>query len=238
MEDGLIERCTFLSAGSPRYLRLHRCIDVSPLRTPRLPALASRWVRTDSQHIPVYLTLPLQRQAHGQSQCHTPICRYRRGGLRPSVQVLTFSETRIGYPWSPSATTSATFTPASSITMAPTSHPLLPPLSGSSKALFFNSPNESHMFHEHPTLQTAIRVTLESAGAGLLVSAVQNALDKCVCHLRDVVHPSRGAGGACSACARAVTNFRHDRGAMGIFTRTGGTIGLFGTSFEALEMFG
>jgi hypothetical protein len=36
------------------------------------------------------------------------------------------------------------------------------------------------MFHEHNTLQTSIRVTLESAGAGLLVSAVQNALDKCV----------------------------------------------------------
>lgn len=64
--------------------------------------------------------------------------------------------------------------------MASASHPLLPPLSGSSKAFFINSPNESHMFHEHDTLPTALRVTLTSAGAGLLVSAVQNALDKCV----------------------------------------------------------
>ncbi|BEJ14920.1 hypothetical protein CspHIS471_0406870 [Cutaneotrichosporon sp. HIS471] len=81
--------------------------------------------------------------------------------------------------------------------MAPASHPLLAPLSGSSKTFFFPSPNETNMFHEHPTLQSAIRVTLESAGAGLLVSAAQNALHT------------------------------HDKGAMGIFTRTGGTIGLF-----------
>lgn len=60
------------------------------------------------------------------------------------------------------------------------SHPLLPPLTGSSKAFFINSPNENHVFHEHPTLNNSIRVTLESAGVGLLVSAVQNALDKCV----------------------------------------------------------
>lgn len=90
------------------------------------------------------------------------------------------------YPGSPSDSTCSTFTSAytpspvaDSNTMA-SSHPLLPPLSGSSKALFFNSPTESHMFHEHPTLQSSIRVTLESAGAGLLVSAVQNALDKSV----------------------------------------------------------
>ncbi|GMK53886.1 hypothetical protein CspeluHIS016_0104720 [Cutaneotrichosporon spelunceum] len=81
--------------------------------------------------------------------------------------------------------------------MAPASHPLLAPLSGSSKALFFNSPNEEQMFHEHPTLKSAIRVTLQSAGAGLVVSAAQNALDT------------------------------HNHGAAGIFTRTGSTIGLF-----------
>lgn len=93
--------------------------------------------------------------------------------------------------------------------MAPS--PLLPPLptprassSGSSttatykpSAFFIHAPAEP-VFQSHPSLATAAKVTLTSAGVGLLVSAVQNALDK------------------------------HDRGAMGIFTRTGGTISFFG----------
>ncbi|EIW71244.1 hypothetical protein TREMEDRAFT_67637 [Tremella mesenterica DSM 1558] len=53
------------------------------------------------------------------------------------------------------------------------------------------------MFHPHATLNIASRVTLQSAGVGLLISAVQNALEK------------------------------HDQGALGIFTRTGGTIAFF-----------
>lgn len=61
------------------------------------------------------------------------------------------------------------------------SNPLLPPLKGASASSFFiPSANEQHTFHPHETVQTAMRVTLESAGVGLLVSAVQNALDKCV----------------------------------------------------------
>jgi hypothetical protein len=94
--------------------------------------------------------------------------------------------------------------------MAP--HPLLPPLptpqassSGSTttaykpSAFFIHAPNEP-VFQSHPALSTAAKVTVISAGVGLLVSSVQNALDK------------------------------HDRGAMGIFTRTGGTISFFGQS--------
>ncbi|WWC86895.1 uncharacterized protein L201_001774 [Kwoniella dendrophila CBS 6074] len=90
--------------------------------------------------------------------------------------------------------------------MASSSHPLLPPLSG--KAFFVPSPHEEHNFHPHPSLQLATRVTLQSAGVGLLVSAVQNALDK------------------------------HNAGAMGIVTRTGGTIGFFaamGFSFSFVQ---
>ncbi|KAI9636380.1 uncharacterized protein MKK02DRAFT_45088 [Dioszegia hungarica] len=79
------------------------------------------------------------------------------------------------------------------------SSPLLPPLparSSSSKSFFAPSPLE-HTFHPHSPLSLAARVTMQSAGVGLLVSAVQNALE------------------------------RHDKGAMGIVTRTGGTIGFF-----------
>jgi hypothetical protein len=98
--------------------------------------------------------------------------------------------------------------------MAP--HPLLPPLptpqassSGSTttaykpSAFFIHAPNEP-VFQSHPALSTAAKVTVISAGVGLLVSSVQNALDK------------------------------HDRGAMGIFTRTGGTISFFGQSRSLL----
>jgi hypothetical protein len=99
--------------------------------------------------------------------------------------------------------------------MAP--HPLLPPLptpqassSGSTttaykpSAFFIHAPNEP-VFQSHPALSTAAKVTVISAGVGLLVSSVQNALDK------------------------------HDRGAMGIFTRTGGTISFFGQSRSLLR---
>jgi hypothetical protein len=49
-----------------------------------------------------------------------------------------------------------------------------------------------------PVLKYAANVTLQSGTVGVVLSAVQNALDK------------------------------HNRGAMGILTRTGGTIGFFG----------
>jgi len=59
--------------------------------------------------------------------------------------------------------------------------------------------------YEHkPSLELAGVAGLKGAGAGLLVSAVQNALDT------------------------------HSRGAMGVLTRTGGTVGLFGGHFKAL----
>ncbi|KAL1411699.1 hypothetical protein Q8F55_002665 [Vanrija albida] len=94
--------------------------------------------------------------------------------------------------------------------MAP-SNPLLPPLTGRPSAFIANSPLEqAHLYHQHPTIQVAARVTLQSAGVGLLVSAVQNALDK------------------------------HDRGAMGVVTRTGGTIGFFaamGFAFSFTQSF-
>lgn len=55
---------------------------------------------------------------------------------------------------------------------------------------------------------TTFRVGLQSGFVGLIVSSIQNTLA------------------------------RHDKGAMGIFTRTGGTIGLFavmGTAFAATD---
>ncbi|RSH92199.1 hypothetical protein EHS25_008614 [Saitozyma podzolica] len=79
-------------------------------------------------------------------------------------------------------------------------NPLLPPLpsTSSSRPFFLPSPLEhAHTFHAHSALNAASKVTLQSAGVGLLVSAVQNALEK------------------------------HDKGAMGIVTRTGGTIAFF-----------
>lgn len=53
-------------------------------------------------------------------------------------------------------------------------------------------------YEPKPSLELAGYAAAKGAGAGLLVSAVQNALDS------------------------------HSRGAMGVLTRTGGTIGLFG----------
>jgi hypothetical protein len=54
------------------------------------------------------------------------------------------------------------------------------PTPGSNAFFAPSAVEHAHMFHQHPTLAIASRVTLQSAGVGLLVSAVQNALDKCV----------------------------------------------------------
>ncbi|KAK4685972.1 hypothetical protein P7C73_g4162, partial [Tremellales sp. Uapishka_1] len=83
--------------------------------------------------------------------------------------------------------------------MSTSRNPLLAPLpsASSSTPFFIPSTVEPTLFHPHSSLGVASRVTAQSAGVGLLVSAVQNALEK------------------------------HDRGAMGIFNRTGGTIGFF-----------
>ncbi|ODN82215.1 hypothetical protein L202_02503 [Cryptococcus amylolentus CBS 6039] len=85
--------------------------------------------------------------------------------------------------------------------MSSSAHPLLPPLPARSisSAYFVPSVHEEHTFHPHPALASATKVTLQSAGVGLLVSAVQNALQK------------------------------HNAGALGVFTRTGSTITLFAT---------
>ncbi|OCF32601.1 hypothetical protein I317_00370 [Kwoniella heveanensis CBS 569] len=98
--------------------------------------------------------------------------------------------------------------------MSSSSHPLLAPMSSrpanSPSPFFIPSPHEEHSFHPHPSLELATRVTVQSAGVGLLVSAVQNALDK------------------------------HSAGAMGVVTRTGGTIGFFaamGFSFSFVQAF-
>ena len=67
--------------------------------------------------------------------------------------------------------------------MSSSSNPLLPPLStrkSSSKPFFLYAPVEPRLFLPHPSLSVASRVTLESAGVGLLVSAVKNALEKFV----------------------------------------------------------
>lgn len=63
---------------------------------------------------------------------------------------------------------------------------------------------EPNAYEQKSSLQNAAFVGLQSAGVGVLVSAVQNALDS------------------------------HNRGAAGILTRTGGTIGFF----SELWMFG
>lgn len=58
------------------------------------------------------------------------------------------------------------------------------------------STKEKH-YEDKPAMDITVKTALQGAGVGLLVSAVQNSLDK------------------------------HNKGAMGVFTRTGGTIGLF-----------
>lgn len=59
-------------------------------------------------------------------------------------------------------------------------------------------PQLASAYEPKPSLELAGYAAAKGAGAGLLVSAVQNALDS------------------------------HSRGAMGVLTRTGGTVGLFG----------
>lgn len=54
------------------------------------------------------------------------------------------------------------------------------------------------VYEERPSVKNAALVSLQAGGVGVLVASVQNALD------------------------------HHNRGAMGIFTRSGGTIGFFG----------
>jgi hypothetical protein len=55
-------------------------------------------------------------------------------------------------------------------------------------------------YEQKPTLEKASRVALQAGALGLIVSTVQNALGK------------------------------HTHGAMGVLTRTGGTIGFFGNT--------
>lgn len=59
---------------------------------------------------------------------------------------------------------------------------------------------EEHHFHQHDAIKSGIKGSLFGGGAGLITSAVQNSLAK-----RNV-------------------------GAMGVFTRTGGTVAMFSTS--------
>ncbi|KJA29434.1 hypothetical protein HYPSUDRAFT_32893 [Hypholoma sublateritium FD-334 SS-4] len=65
-------------------------------------------------------------------------------------------------------------------------------------------------YEPKPAIQYASRVTLQAAGVGFAMSAIQNALGQ------------------------------HSHGAMGVFTRTGGTIGFFaamGASFAFTEAY-
>lgn len=54
------------------------------------------------------------------------------------------------------------------------------------------------VYEDRPSVKTAALVGLQAGGVGVLVASVQNALD------------------------------HHNRGAMGVLTRSGGTIGFFG----------
>lgn len=62
----------------------------------------------------------------------------------------------------------------------------------------FNLPQLAAPYNAKPSLELGAYAFAKGAGAGLLVSAVQNALDS------------------------------HSRGAAGVISRTGGTVGLFG----------
>lgn len=57
------------------------------------------------------------------------------------------------------------------------------------------------VFEERPSVKNAALVGLQGGGVGVLVASVQNALD------------------------------HHNRGAMGVLTRSGGTIGFFGQAY-------
>jgi hypothetical protein len=61
-------------------------------------------------------------------------------------------------------------------------------------------------YEPKPTLQQTFRVTLQAGAVGLVLSTVQNALGK------------------------------HAHGAMGVVTRTGGTIGFFGINHPIISI--
>ena len=60
--------------------------------------------------------------------------------------------------------------------------------------------SDGSSYEQKPTLQQTFRATLQAGTVGLVLSTVQNALGK------------------------------HTHGAMGVLTRTGGTIGFFGNT--------
>ena len=64
--------------------------------------------------------------------------------------------------------------------MSSSPYPLLPPVPTRipSKPFLLPASIEPRLFQPHPSLAIAGRIGLESAGIGLLVSAVQNALEK------------------------------------------------------------
>lgn len=80
-----------------------------------------------------------------------------------------------------------------SITWLPSSNPL----TAVRKTTMSEAPSVAP-YEPKPAVQYASRVTLQAAGVGFAMSAIQNALGN------------------------------HSHGAMGVFTRTGGTIGFFG----------
>ena len=80
-----------------------------------------------------------------------------------------------------------------SITWLPSSNPL----TAVRKTTMSEGPSVAP-YEPKPAIQYAARVTMQAAGVGFAMSAIQNALGK------------------------------HSHGAMGVFTRTGGTIGFFG----------
>lgn len=59
-------------------------------------------------------------------------------------------------------------------------NPLLPPISTASSSKFWIPSTVEHTFHAHSPINLAAKVTAQSAGVGLLVSAVQNALERSV----------------------------------------------------------
>ncbi|ORY30394.1 Tim17/Tim22/Tim23/Pmp24 family-domain-containing protein [Naematelia encephala] len=79
------------------------------------------------------------------------------------------------------------------------SHPLLPPIpsSTSSSHYFFPSPAEAHVYHPKPTLYNTASGGAIGAAFGTVVSAIKNATQQ------------------------------HDKGAIGVFTRTGSSITFF-----------
>jgi hypothetical protein len=71
--------------------------------------------------------------------------------------------------------------------MMPTNSALLPPLQATNSAgqqqpisskFFIPSTTEQAVFSPHPSLAVGAKVAVTSAGVGLLVSSVQNALEK------------------------------------------------------------